>query len=154
MDKKTAAVAFAMGLLGAFAYSRFGTPAQAGDAGRVVRASRIDLVDGSGRVRAQLGFSREGPPGLWLFDEKGTARLAMGLYADGTANFGLQDAKGRMIELMRSYAADEAPLLIFKNGGADKMILGLDPAGKPAPFLMSYEADGRRNVRFGEYHGP
>jgi len=152
MDKKSAAVSFLMGILGAFAYSQLVRPA--GAAGpAVLRASRFDLVDGSGRVRAQLGFSHEGPPGLWMLDEKGTARVVLGLYGDQTAYFGLQDARGQMVELMRSYGSEEAPLLIFKNRGADKMLVGLDPAGKPVPFLMSYD-DGRRNVHFGAYHGP
>ena len=49
------------------------------------------LVDDQGRTRAQLGFSKEGPLGLWIMDEKGTARIALGLYPDGTSHFGLQD---------------------------------------------------------------
>lgn len=104
---------------------------------KVVRASRIDLEDSSGKLRAQLGFSKEGPPGLWFMDQNGVARIAMGLYPDGTSHFGLQDKQGRMIQLMRSVGETEQPLLIFKNGGQDKMILGLN--SQLESFFVSFD---------------
>lgn len=121
----------------------------------VVTAKGFNLVDGNGRLRAQLGFAKEGQvPGLWVMDDKGVARIIMGLYADNTSYFGLQDAQGQMIELMRSFGSQEAPLLIFKNKGQDKMITGLNPGSNPIPFLMSYDANGTKQVHFGTYEGP
>jgi hypothetical protein len=154
MDRKTAAVSFLMGLLGAFVFSRFEGGAQAApDAGRALSVRQLNLVDDAGRVRAQLAFAKEGAPGLWLMDEKGVARANLGLYGDGTGYFGLQDAQGRMIELLRSFGPREAPLLIFKHAGRDMMITGLNPGAAPTPFLMSYEA-GKKKVHFGTYEGP
>ena len=120
---------------------------------QIVTASAFNLVDDRGRLRAQLAFAKEGPPGLWLMDERGTARAIVGLYADGTAHIGLQDEQGQMIQLMRSYGPRNTPLHIFKLKGEDKMITGLNPGADPVPFLMSYEGANKK-VHFGRYEGP
>lgn len=147
-----------LGFLGAFIFNvlkneilptAFAKPSE----GNIITASGFNLVDGKGRLRAQLSFAKEGPPGFWLMDEKGTARLAMGLYEDGTAHFGLQDKAGQMIQLSRSFGPDESPLLIFKTKGSDSMIMGLNPKDQ-VPFLMHYEKDHKRKLEFGKYEGP
>lgn len=121
---------------------------------QTLTASSFNLVDGKGRLRGQLAVTKEGVPGLWLTDEKGVARGIFGLYEDGTGYLGLQDAQGRMIQLMRSFGAQESPLLIFKNQGQDMMITGLNPGREVVPFLMSYEKGRTRKVHFGKYEGP
>jgi hypothetical protein len=115
---------------------------------QVLTASGINIVDSKGRIRMQLGFSKEGPPGIWVMDEKGTPRIVFGLYQDESSYFGLQDKNGQMIELMRSVGSNETPLLIFKNGGADKMITGLN--SKAEPFLMYMDNSKSTNL-FGKY---
>lgn len=145
-----------LGFLGAFLFHLAQThllPEAFASSAKKITASGFDLVDSQGRLRAQLAFSKDGPPGFWLMDEKGTARLAMGLYPDGTAHYGLQDKNGRMIQLARSFGAQEAPLLIFKTEGSDSMIMGLNP-GDQTPFLMRYEKDRKRSLEFGKYEGP
>ena len=129
-----------------------GSEAQAA-VGNVVTATSFNLVDTTGKLRAQLAFAKEGPPGFWIMDDKGTARIAMGLYPDGTPHFGLQDKSGLMTQLMRSIGSSESPLLIFKNKGQDKMILGLNRAATE-PFMMTYEKDHKRRLHFGTYDGP
>ena len=120
---------------------------------QILTASAFNLVDDQGRLRAQLAFSKEGPPGLWLMDDKGTARAIVGLYADQTAHIGLQDERGQMIQLMRSYGPKNSPLHIFKYRGEDKMITGLNPGADPVPFLMSYDGPTKK-IHFGRYEGP
>lgn len=147
-----------LGFLGAFLFhvlnNRIVPNAQAkAAAATIVTASGFNLVDSQGRLRAQIGFAKEGPPGFWIMDEKGTARIAMGLYTDGTAHFGLQDKAGQMIQLSRSFGADESPLLIFKTKGSDSMIMGLNPTDQD-PFLMHYEKGRKRKLEFGKYEGP
>lgn len=115
---------------------------------QVLTVSGINLVDAKGRIRIQMGFSKEGPVGIWVMDDKGVPRIIQGLYHDQTSYFGLQDKNGQMIELMRSVGADETPLLIFKNKGADKMITGLNT--KAEPFL-TYHADKSQKDLFGKY---
>ena len=114
----------------------------------VVTATGLNIVDSKGKIRIQLGFSGEGPPGIWVMDDKGIPRIILGLYQDQTSYFGLQDKKGQMIELMRSTGPNEIPLLIFKNNGTDKMITGLN--SKVEPFLM-YMKDGTSTNLFGKY---
>lgn len=157
MSKKQSLASIGFGFLGAFLFSVFResvVPTAAANREQVLSASGFNLVDGQGRLRAQLGFAKEGPPGFWIMDEKGVARMIFGLYSDGTSYFGLQDKQGQMIELMRSFGPAEAPLLIFKNQGQDMMITGLNPTSQPLPFLMTYEAGHQRKMHFGKYEGP
>ncbi len=153
---KTEIRSLVFGFLGA-AFFHFSHPFFIESAGakdhNVLTVSGLNLVDSQGRLRVQVGFAKEGPPGMWFLDEKGKARIAMGLYPDGTSHFGLQDKQGQMIQLMRSIGAEESPLLIFKNRGQDKMIMGLNQV-EQAPFLLSYEKDRKRKMIFGNYDGP
>lgn len=152
---RTAILASVFGFMGAalfqFIEMNFLHRANAGPES-IVSARRIDLVDASGKLRAQLGFSKEGPPGFWLLDEKGTARIAMGLYPDGTSHLGLQDRNGLMIQLMRSVGAEEAPVLIQKNKGQDRLILGLNAT--LTPFFVSYDKQNKKTVHTGFADGP
>ncbi len=145
-----------LGFLGAMVFHfiqiRFFPTANAVES-KIISASAFNFVDSHGNLRGQFGFAKEGPPGFWLMDEKGTSRLAMGLYTDGTAHLGLQDRQGQMIQLMRSFGSQEAPLLIFKNHGADAMIMGLNP-GDITPFVMHYDSQRKRKLEFGKYDGP
>lgn len=148
--------ALAFGFLGAalFHFVQISVfPSASAAPNAVVSATGFNLVDSQGKLRAQLGFSKEGPPGFWIMDQRGTARIAMGLYPDETAHFGLQDKEGQMIELMRSIGSGESPLLIFKHKGRDTMITGLNNA-EHTPFLMLYEKDNKRKMQFGTYDGP
>ena len=122
---------------------------------RILTAQGFNLVDGTGRLRAQLSFSKEGPPGLFLLDEQGRARAVLAVYPDGTGHLVFNDRSGAANQILRSFGPAEAPLHIFKHGGQDEMILGLNPAGgKPEPFLMRYEAGRKRKTEFGVYQGP
>jgi hypothetical protein len=144
------------GFIGAFLFhvfkDQFISTAQAKDE-KIMTATGFNLVDSQGRLRAQLGFAKEGPPGLWLMDEKGVARVVLGLYPDGTGHYGLQDKSGRMIQLARSFGNEESPLLIFKHQGQDSMLMGLNPTDQ-IPFLMYYDKARTRKLEFGKYKGP
>lgn len=144
------------GFVGAFLFHVFKDqiiPSAEAKDEKIITANAFNLVDSQGKLRAQLAFAKEGPPGLWLLDEKGVARVVLGLYADGTGHYGLQDKSGRMIQLARSFGAQESPLLIFKTAGQDSMLMGLNP-GNQTPFLMRYEKSRNRKMEFGQYEGP
>ncbi len=49
----------------------------------VVSASRVELRDTDGRVRAELAMSVDGGPALFFFDTAGKNRLVVGLYSPG-----------------------------------------------------------------------
>lgn len=145
------------GMVGAFFFSfvRLGLfPKVFAKTDEVVSASVFNIVDSQGRVRGQIGLSKEGSPGIWFMDAKGVARVSAGVYPDDSGYIGLQDKNGQMIQLMRSFGVKEAPLLIFKNAGADMMITGLNPGSEILPFLMTYEKDRSKKIHFGKYDGP
>lgn len=157
MKTQNAIVSLGFGFLGAFLFSLVSNhliPRAFAKRDQVLTASAFNLVDDGGRLRGQIGFSKEGPPGLWLMDEKGTPRVVVGLYPDGSGHIGLQDQSGLMVQLMRSYGPKHSPLLIFKQGGQDMMITGLNPVGNPVPFLMHYDEKRQRKLQFGKYDGP
>jgi hypothetical protein len=58
----------------------------------VVRASRFELVDGEGRVRAVLGVSKSGSPEFDLRDAAGRPRALLLLDADSLPIFFFKDA--------------------------------------------------------------
>jgi hypothetical protein len=59
-------------------------PAAAQTAPDVVRARAIELVDGRGRVRAQLNLESSGEVVLRLRDSAGTIRVKLGASEDGS----------------------------------------------------------------------
>jgi hypothetical protein len=118
-----------------------------------LQVQSLDLVDSSGKLRAQLAIGKEGGSGLWLMDAQGRARVNVGVYADGTGFVVLNDPQGQAVQILRSFGPHETPLHIFKNGGQDKMIMGLNPSDK-APFVMHYDEKRKRNLAFGQYTGP
>jgi hypothetical protein len=67
--------------LGALLYER---PAAAQPTPNVLRAQAIELVDGRGRMRAQLNVESNGGSGLQLRDSSGTIRVKLGASEDGS----------------------------------------------------------------------
>ncbi len=149
-------LSFVGSILGMWTYSKLEISAmpRAGAASPVIQASRIDLVDDGGKVRAQIGFGGERSPAIWFFDVNGKARMNLGLYGDGTAFVSLQDKRELSIQLLRSFGGNEMPLHIFKSSGSDQMIQGLNPGGQNEPFVMYYDKARKRNLDFGKYDGP
>ena len=148
-----AVAAFFGGIVGGmFGLAWRGTEVHAASNGaNALSVSEIRLVDPQGRVRAQLGFSQEGPPGLFLLDEQGRARLVMGLYPDGQPHVVLNDAKLQAAAILRLAGAD-SPVLVMKAEGKDRMIMGLglsDPAKEP--FLVNFDHRGTKKEVVGKY---
>jgi hypothetical protein len=74
---------FIGGIIGAYALGHLGSvlPQAAATAQDVVSASRIRLLDASGRARAELAMSPDGAPGLFFYDTHGRNRLVLGIYS-------------------------------------------------------------------------
>lgn len=120
--------------------------------GQVVTAREFRLVDGEGRLVGQWTLSREGTPALWLFDANGKARLNMGLYEDGNPGLVLNDSDGATAKgLFRLAGQGNAPVLVFKNGGRDRIILGMDLPTGDNPGMVYFEKSGNRKGVFGNY---
>ena len=87
--KKTYIVCALCGLIGGIVGANFPgqqlrsllPQAAAASAQDVISASRIRLVDPTGRARAELATSPDGGAGLFFYDSHGRNRLVLGLYS-------------------------------------------------------------------------
>jgi hypothetical protein len=118
-----------------------------------VSASRIELRDANGRVRAELAMSADGGPGLFFFDTAGKNRMVLGLYspAEGEApSVVLNDPQQRAAGIFRLFGSRDTPVVVLKNQGRERSIYGLDPTSTD-PFLVNYSGDGAKHDVFGHY---
>jgi len=154
------AVGFFGGILGAYSLSYFdrggaaGSPALAATTVPldVVSATRIRLVDASGKVRAELAMSGDGP-GLFFYDTKGRNRLVLGLYPPAENEYPfivLNDAQQQAAGIFRLFGGHETPVVVLKNQGRDRSVFGLNP-NSTEPFLSNYAGNGQKTNVFGQY---
>jgi hypothetical protein len=125
--------------------------AMAGTQAGVVSARSIELVDAKGKRQALMATSAEGAPGIWLFDKNGKARLNMGLYSDNNAVIVLNDENEQAVEIFRTVGPQNAPVLVMKSHGRDRIVMGLNWTGEREPFLVLYDASGTKQTIFGHY---
>ena len=127
--------------------------AAAASAQDVISASRIRLVDPTGRARAELATSPDGGAGLFFYDSHGRNRLVLGLYSAAEAEYPfvvLNDTQQAAAGIFRLFGAHETPVLVLKNKGADRSIFGLNP-GSTEPFLVNYSVDRKKMEVFGSF---
>ncbi|HEY2340612.1 MAG TPA: hypothetical protein VGH75_08790 [Steroidobacteraceae bacterium] len=114
-------------------------------------ASRIELRDASGKLRAELAMSADGGPGLFFFDSAGRNRLVMGLYSQAeneAPSLVLNDPQQHAAGIFRLFGSRDTPVLVLKSQGRDRSVYGLN-AGSTDPFLANYAADGTKSDVFG-----
>lgn len=119
----------------------------------VVSASRIELTDAHGKVRAELAMSVDGGPALFFFDTAGKNRMVVGLYsaAEGEApSLVLNDAQQHAAGIFRLFGRRDTPVIVLKNAGRDRSVYGLNP-NSTDPFLANYDGDGLKSNVFGHY---
>jgi len=117
----------------------------------VVSASRIQLLDTGGKIRAELAMSGDGGPALFFYDSAGKNRMVLGLYsaAEGEApSVVLNDPQQRAAGIFRLFGAHDTPVVVLKNQGRDRSIYGLN-ATSTDPFLVNYAGDGKQSDVFG-----
>jgi hypothetical protein len=148
---------FLGGMMGAFVLAHLGlpliSPASAAPAQEVISASRIRMLDATGRTRAELAMSPDGGPGLFFYDTKGRYRLVLGLYSPAESEFPyvvLNDTHNEAAGIFRLFGGQETPVVVLKNKGADRSILGLNPSSTE-PFLVNYSSDHKKTAVFGSY---
>jgi hypothetical protein len=118
-----------------------------------VVARRIDLVDDSGRVRAQLAVSSDGGTGLFFFDSAGRNRLVLGTYSKAENEYPtivLNDSQQHAAGIFRLFGGKETPVVVLKHNGQDRSIYGLNPASTE-PFLVRYSNNGAKDRTFGDF---
>jgi hypothetical protein len=147
------------GLVGAYAFTQVGPaalPAASAAAAHpqdVISASRFQLTDARGKLRAELAMSADGGPGLFFFDSAGRNRLVLGLYsaAEGEApSIVLNDSQQRAAGIFRLFGARDAPVVVLKSQGRDRSVYGLNPTSMD-PFLANFASDGKKGDVFGNY---
>jgi hypothetical protein len=119
----------------------------------VLAASRIELRDASGKLRAELALSADGGPALFFFDSAGRNRLVMGLYSPAeneAPSLVLNDPQQRAAGIFRLFGPRDTPVLVLKSQGRDRSVYGLDPSSTDA-FLANYASDGTKSDVFGRY---
>ena len=148
---------FLGGMMGAFVLAHLGfpliSPAAAAPAQEMISASRIRMVDATGRTRAELAMSPDGGPGLFFYDSKGRNRLVLGLYSPAESEYPfvvLNDTHNEAAGIFRLFGGQETPVVVLKNKGADRSILGLNPASTE-PFLVNYSSDRKKTAVFGSF---
>ena len=119
----------------------------------IVSASRIQLVDVRGKLRAELAMSGDGGPALFFYDSAGRNRLVLGLYSPAEGEYPfvvLNDTQQHAAGIFRLFGAHETPVVVLKNGGRDRSIYGLNPSSTE-PFLVNFGGDGKKSNVFGNY---
>jgi hypothetical protein len=120
---------------------------------QVIAASRIRLLDATGKARAELAMSPDGGPALFFFDTLGRNRLVLGLYSPAESEYPfvvLNDSRQLAAGIFRLFGGQETPVVVLKNKGADRSIFGLNP-GSTEPFLVNHSADGKNTAVFGTF---
>ena len=108
----------ALATVGAVFYAIAQTPEE-----DVVRATRFELVDASGNVKAVLGQVESGNPGLVLYGANGERRAALRVMGDDTAR-----------------------LHLFHRDGSPRAWMALDWTGKPALTLFGEDMRPRASL--------
>jgi hypothetical protein len=144
-------------MMGAFVLGHLGlpviSPASAAPVQEMISASRIRMVDETGRTRVEFAMSPDGGPGLFFYDSKGRNRLVLGLYSPAESEYPfvvLNDTHNEAAGIFRLFGGQETPVVVLKNKGADRSILGLNPASTE-PFLVNYSADRKKTAVFGSF---
>lgn len=119
----------------------------------ILSASRIQLTDVRGKLRAELAMSGDGGPALFFYDSAGRNRLVLGLYSPAEGEYPfvvLNDTRQHAAGIFRLFGAHETPVVVLKNGGRDRSIYGLNP-NSTEPFLANFGGDGKKSDVFGNY---
>ena len=95
----------------------------------IVRGNRFELIDSSGRVRAELSAD-DGAVGLYIFDENGITRIGIAQFAHGGGGVALHgpDSKGAAV----LYLEGEGSLRFFDTqGNVTNQVTAAPQAGTP-----------------------
>jgi hypothetical protein len=110
----------------------------------------LEIVNAGGKRVILLGTSAEGLPGIWFFDAAGKVRLNLGIYPDGNSFVVLNDQNELATQILRTVGAKNAPVVVMKSGGQDRIVMGLNFTDAN-PFFVFYDDKGAKTNVFGDY---
>ena len=110
---------------------------------RVVEANRFILKDATGTVRAALGFSRDGSPGLTIVDKQGSPRIGLLVKGeDGWPSLGFTGRDGKPL----------VALVVEPDGSSS---LGLSAKDASRGIVLGVRSNGETTiVRFSQGRNP
>jgi hypothetical protein len=97
---------------------------------QTIESENFVLKDDYGRMTAQLTKSWEGTPALFFYDTKWVPRITIWLYGDGVPGIVLNDEKWLASALLRMVNNQRDPVLVLKENGQDRFVLGKNGIGK------------------------
>jgi hypothetical protein len=134
-------VVFLIGSLGAFVQYLF-TPRMAeASASQVLRGSRFELVDNSGKVKAVLECGQAKQPRLRMLSEEGVAIIDVGLTGSGSPYWSFNGADGSSRVVVKIGFGDKPILLMGDRTSPSKLILGSVQSDAPDPTLDTWAVE-------------
>jgi hypothetical protein len=105
----------------------------------VIRASRVELIDRSGKVAAFIGTDRQKDAALVFLDDQQKERAVFGVGPDGGALLVMtgRDGKDR-VRILLSSANDDRPRIILGDHERTRLDLGFYPLDSPDPIVESW----------------
>ena len=112
-----------------------------------VQARQFGLLDDQGRLRARLGSTDTGAPGLWLFDENGQVQATLiGFPIEGPRLI-LRSVRTGSTLWLAAEADGTLEATLGDRANARRLVLRLAPTGEPQIIL----ADPQTRERVGAY---
>ena len=116
-----------------------------------ISTQNLELLDQAGRRRILMSTTAAGAPAIWFFDQDGKSRLNLGLYEDNNAFIVLNDNTEQAVQIFRTVGKKQAPVIVMKSQGQDRIILGLNENKTADPFFVYYDDKGTKKTVFGNY---
>lgn len=140
---------------GLFTNALFSYAQSSQNSNTTVASERFELVDNNGRVSGLWTSCGAGSPCINFMDENGILRLQLGLYNSpgeaGLPFITLNNERGEVKALVRLFGGQAAPVVILKNKGQDRLVMGLDLQTSEQPFLATINGAGQKKMIFGNF---
>lgn len=101
---------------------------------KVIRANQFILEDETGKTRAVLDVSKDGVPGLYLYDDQSTPRAMLGVSNHGSA-LALCDKNGKTLVSL-TVSNDGSSLRLADDHGKPRVRLEVGNDGVPGLALL------------------
>lgn len=128
----------ASGMFGAYLIStRPVRSAEAQPVARTLQVRDLQIVDPTGKVRAEITVERDGLARLSFFTEHGKRRMAMGVLGDGEPAFGMYDSIGNPRIGLNIPPDDSAGVRLVDAKGRSRLRLSELEDGKTTVELIN-----------------
>lgn len=113
---------------------------------QVVRTTAVEIVDGSGRIRATLDAVNQ-KPSLWMYGDDGRRRAGLVVGTGGAPELLLADAQGRPRIALRTGFERAAEIRIADSRGRPRIGLWIGYDDEPGIWLLDELARPRIGMK-------